>query len=57
MTHWKDITPSTTRFTDASYMRVHTPVEYLLTEKQKEESAKKAKQKAKVRKEWGMKDA
>jgi hypothetical protein len=56
MTHWKDIDSSTRRFTDSSYKRLHTPSEYLLTDKQKEEAAKAAKKKADIRKEWGMDD-
>jgi len=56
MTHWKNITSSTTRFTDSSYMRLHTPSEYLTTDKQKEDHARAIKQKAEIRKEWGMRD-
>ncbi len=37
-------------------MRLHTPYEYLLTDKQKEEAAKASKKKAQIRKEWGVKD-
>ena len=56
MTHWKQITPSTREFTDSSYKRIHTPSEYLLSEKQKEEVVQAAKKKADIRKEWGMED-
>jgi hypothetical protein len=56
VTHWSKITPSTREFTDSSYRKLHTPSEYLSTDKQKAEAAQVAKQKADIRKEWGMKE-
>ena len=56
MTHWSKITLETREFTDSSYMKLHTPSEYLLTDKQKEEAAKAAKKKADLRKAWRMED-
>ena len=45
MTHWTKITPETRHFNDESYQKIHTPVEYFWTEKQKEEKeAKKRKE-------------
>jgi hypothetical protein len=45
MTFWKDITPSTREFTDASYKRLSTATEYLWTADQKEKIEVKRKKK------------
>jgi hypothetical protein len=54
MTHWKSIDSHTRRFTDSSYTRLHTPSEYLLTDKQKIEMDAAAKKKADIQKAWGV---
>ena len=45
MTHWTKITPETTVFTDSSYQKLHTPIEYFWTTKQKEKMEEKRKKK------------
>ena len=47
MTHWKDITSSTTQFTDKSYMDLYTPPEFMLTPEQQRAQIEEAERRKK----------